>query len=79
MKLAFRHDEDADLVRCYLSSLDDTDRFEVSTFKLSVLRAVPGLFDQWKKVLQSFIQYAVKEIGGGAITAWHEIRAQEKN
>jgi hypothetical protein len=78
VKLAIRHDNEADLVRAYFSKLDDSERFEIATISLSLLRAVPELFEKWKEALNLALVFTMKEMGHDVIGV-HEIRPHDKN
>jgi hypothetical protein len=78
VKLAIRHDNEAGLVRAYFSKLDDSERFEIATISLSLLRAVPELFEKWKEALNLALVFTMKEMGHDVIGV-HEIRPHDKN
>ena len=77
-KLAFRADEPAGVVRCYLSALDDSERDEIATMSLALLRKVPGLFDSWAAVMKEAYRVALAECGL-EVVGFQEFRPGDKN
>lgn len=78
-KLAIRHDDAAGLLRAYFSSMDDTDRLEVATISLVLVRKTPGLFEDWKTALAKAHRTFVEEATGLTMDGQCEIRLRDMN
>lgn len=78
-KLAFREDKKTGVIRCYFSSLDDTDRTEVGTMSAALCRKVPDLFGRWVAVMQTAYKVAIEESTGAEVTGFHTYRPGDKN
>ena len=78
VKLAFRTDEEAGVVRCFLSSNDDKERAELSSMNLAMLHTHPTLFDKWKALMtETFIWMLEQE--GLPVAGSHEFKLRQKN
>ena len=78
IKLAFREDKEANLVHCFISSLDDLKRFEIASINLEVVRVDRVIFDRWVQVLQ-FAFEKILEIEGITVEKFEIFKAFHKN
>lgn len=78
-KLAFREDKKAGVIRCYFSSLDDSDRTEIGQMSVALCRKVPDLFDRWVVLMQAAYKVALEESTGCEVTGFHTYRPHDKN
>jgi hypothetical protein len=63
MKLMFRVDEAAWLVRASFAKMDGTDAYAVATLNANLARKCPGLCDAWRKALADAFAHAMKQAG----------------
>jgi hypothetical protein len=78
VKIAIRQDDEAGIVRAYLSSMDDRDYAEVATVSVALLRACPDAFDAWKAMLTAALGHMLRETGHAPL-GFFEVRPEEKN
>jgi hypothetical protein len=78
VKVAIREDHGAGLVRAYFSRMDDSERVEVATVSLYLLKSTPELFGRWKDLL-TFALKAHVEAAGFEVIGFTEIAPHEGN
>lgn len=61
-RLAFR--KEGEFVHAYLAAIDSMEGATLmATMRVSVLNATPGLFDEFRVLLQKTVEYGMREAG----------------
>lgn len=78
VKIAFRSDRKANLLRVYLASLDESRMDEIARINLSVVQ-LEGVFDQIKEAFKLALYQLSSKVLGVTVVGFDEVKPRDKN
>lgn len=79
VKLAVRGDRKAGVIRAYLSTDDDSDRYEVATLNIAVADLHRDLFEAWVELMTRVVNTMVEATTGATVAGNQRITLADKN